>query len=189
MSKNKLFRNGAKNNESMFKRLCEYHKCEKIGDYKAPKSRENLHDYIWLCLDHIREYNKAWNYYEGMNEEEIEEQIRKSTTWERPSWPLGKSSNINWSNIKIQVDEIDGFNKNNPNIDSFHFNKSDLISFKILEMKPCNEIEVIKNAYKKLAKRYHPDNNGGNKSYEDKLKLINRAYSDLKTSILTLSKN
>ena len=50
--------------------------------------------------------------------------------------------------------------------------------------KNCHEEEEV---YKKLAKRYHPDNNGGNKSYEDKLKLINRAYSDLKKSLLSLS--
>ena len=184
MTKNKLFKNISKNNNGMFKRLCEYDKCEKIGEYRAPESRENLHNYIWLCLDHVREYNKSWNYYEGMNEEEIEKQIRRSTTWERPSWPMGKSTNINWSNIKIKVDEIDGFDKNNINTRNFHFDKSDLKSFKILEMEPCNEIKIIREVYKKLAKRYHPDNNGGNKSYEDRLKLINRAYSDLKKSLL-----
>ena len=54
-------------------------------------------------------------------------------------------------------------------------------------MDPCNDIENIKNTYKKLAKKYHPDNNGGNKHYEDKLKLINKAYSDIKKSLISLS--
>ena len=43
-------------------RLCAHENCEEIGSYPAPKSPQQLRNYIWLCLDHAREYNKGWNY-------------------------------------------------------------------------------------------------------------------------------
>jgi hypothetical protein len=56
------------------------------GVYPAPKSRDALRDYIWFCLDHIRAYNKSWNYYDGLQGAALEAEIRRATTWERPSW-------------------------------------------------------------------------------------------------------
>ena len=37
--------------------------------------------------------------------------------------------------------------------------------------------------FKSLVKKYHPDKNLGNKKYEDKLKKITLAYSQLKKTI------
>ena len=62
-------------------------------DYRAPCSRERLSDYIWLCLAHVRAYNKAWDYYAGMGEAEIEAHRRADIMWRRPSWPFGHRSN------------------------------------------------------------------------------------------------
>ena len=39
--------------------------------------------------------------------------------------------------------------------------------------------EEIKNAYRKLAKKYHPDINPGNSDAEEKFKKINEAYTVL----------
>ena len=72
----------------MYEHKCAHSSCDKIGEFKAPVSRESINEYIYFCLDHIREYNKNWNYYEGLNNEEIESEIRKATTWERPTWPM-----------------------------------------------------------------------------------------------------
>lgn len=40
--------------------------------------------------------------------------------------------------------------------------------------------EEIRTAYRKLAKRYHPDTHKGDKKSEEKLKTINEAYNVLK---------
>ena len=60
----------------------------RAAEYPAPKSRDRLDEYHWFCLEHVREYNKSWNFCDGMNEE-IESEIREDTVWRRPTWPLG----------------------------------------------------------------------------------------------------
>ena len=70
-------------------RACDCPGCSAVGDYRAPKTRA-LADYYFFCLDHVRAYNAAWDYYAGMTGVEIETQIRKAAVWDRPSWPLGE---------------------------------------------------------------------------------------------------
>lgn len=52
-----------------------------------------------------------------------------------------------------------------------------------LELSRVASHEEIKNSYKKLVKKYHPDNNAGNPDAESKLKKINEAYSVLSNPI------
>jgi hypothetical protein len=47
--------------------------------------------YRWFCLQHVREYNAAWNYYAGMSDDEVEADIRRDPGWPRPSWPLASA--------------------------------------------------------------------------------------------------
>ena len=68
------------------RRQCAAEGCTQEGIHRAPKSRNALRDYIWFCLDHVRAYNRAWNYYEGLQGAALEAEIRRATTWERPSW-------------------------------------------------------------------------------------------------------
>ena len=62
---------------------CDTPGCELAGEYRAPKSRESLRDFHWFCLDHVRAYNAAWDYYKGMAPEEM------CATSERRTAPLG----------------------------------------------------------------------------------------------------
>src|SRR5919201_3587037 len=70
-------------------RPCDHPGCVAGGDFRAPKSRLDLHSYYWFCLEHVRAYNSACNYYAGMSDGEIEAEIRHDTVWQRPSWRLG----------------------------------------------------------------------------------------------------
>ena len=67
---------------------CDSDKCSKKGEYRAPKSRILLNDYFYFCLNHIKEYNKSWDFYKGMSVDQIENSMRSDTVWARPSWPL-----------------------------------------------------------------------------------------------------
>jgi molecular chaperone DnaJ len=48
--------------------------------------------------------------------------------------------------------------------------------YKVLEVTPSATASVIKKAYRRLALKYHPDKNSGNKLYEQKFREINEAY-------------
>ena len=71
-------------------RKCEWRGCSNPGPYRAPKSREELNEFRWYCMDHIRDFNKSWNFYADWSEEELEAQRRADIAWERPTWKLGQ---------------------------------------------------------------------------------------------------
>ena len=51
--------------------------------------------------------------------------------------------------------------------------------YKVLGVKPDASQEKIRKAYRRLAKKYHPDHHSGSKTAEDKFKEIGEAYSVL----------
>ena len=159
---------------------CAHINCNKIGNFKAPISRENINEYIYFCIEHIREYNKKWNYYEGLNNEEIEAEIRKATTWERPTWSIRDGVKKNWDNINFEFHDFDNLNNKEAEKKNENFTIDEIKAFKIFNISPTKNIEIIKKAYKKLVKKYHPDYNMGNKEYENKIKEVNQAYNDIK---------
>ena len=50
--------------------------CGAQGEYRAPKSRQNLQEYWWFCLEHVRAYNGSWDFYKGMSPGQIEAHMR-----------------------------------------------------------------------------------------------------------------
>ena len=38
-------------------RICEHDGCGEPGKYRAPKHPDNLEEFYWFCLTHVREYN------------------------------------------------------------------------------------------------------------------------------------
>ena len=61
-------------------KYCEWENCNNKGIYRAPKNRDNLREFRWFCLKHIREYNKKWDYFSGLSQKEIENEIKKERT-------------------------------------------------------------------------------------------------------------
>ena len=87
---------------------------------KAPKSRKRLNDYYFFCINHIKEYNKSWDFYKGLTVDQIENSMREDTIWNRPSWPLKGAPNKVFEQIKSFFDvEYDELNSK----DNFFFNK------------------------------------------------------------------
>ena len=58
------------NNTSM-KTICDWNNCNKEGKYKAPVEKDNSKNFRYLCFEHIKEFNKNWNYFANMNDEQI----------------------------------------------------------------------------------------------------------------------
>ena len=175
-----------KNNLSWEKtnyKKCDSPKCNQKGEYRAPKSRVMLNKYFYFCLDHIKEYNKSWDFYKGMSVEQIENSMRSDTFWDRPSWPL-KSS---FKNVFDEFNEyVEDFVKTDDDKirDSYFKNKivdenltmEENKALKELDLKMPISLEKIKKNYKKLVKIFHPDVNGNNKEAEERFKQINESY-------------
>ena len=76
-------------------RKCDKEDCENKGEFRAPKSRLLLNEYYFFCIDHIKEYNKSWDFYKGLSVNQIENSMREDIIWNRPSWPLkGNPNNV-----------------------------------------------------------------------------------------------
>jgi DnaJ domain len=176
-------------------RGCDEPGCTGVGEFRAPRSRDRIggrpEDYLWLCLDHVRAYNAAWNYYAGMSEHEIEADLRKDTVWQRPTWPLG------WRLASgLYRDPLNIFGhdegKPGPGADrqprkrNMTEEEKALVVFDLAI--PFTLVE-LKKRYKTLVKLHHPDANGGDKSAEERLKVITRAYAILKARFFVPSES
>lgn len=162
---------------------CSWPGCSGSGEHRAPKSRDELDQYRWFCLEHIRVYNKSWNFYAGMNEEEIEREIRRDTTWRRPSWPLG---------ARRLLDAVDGIEAwvRDVGLDGDAAARRARNAERPAAPRPAPVTEAldvlgldypvdaaeVKRCYKELVKRHHPDTNGGSRDSEERFKRIAAAY-------------
>ena len=67
---------------------CAQPRCRKKGSFPAPSTEEGRHARSWLCLEHARVANDAWNIFAGMSDEEVERAVRAAAVGERPTWPV-----------------------------------------------------------------------------------------------------
>ncbi|MFI4999395.1 MAG: J domain-containing protein [Reyranellales bacterium] len=168
-----------------FQRICEAPGCHLHGDFRAPRARDKLDQYRWFCLEHVREYNKKWDYFAGLGAEQIEAHIRADTIWRRPVWPLGGRRN---GGPQIHdpfglSDDAGLAERPPPRMDgSEQLTPAEWTALEVLELSwPITQVDV-KSRYKELVKIHHPDANGGAREAEEKLKEINAAYSTLRAS-------
>ena len=170
--------------KKIIKKKCFKDNCSNPGIFKAPKSKDELNHYIWFCEEHIKEYNKNWNYIKNMSQNEIERHIQLDTIGWRPTWNFS-TSNIRLKRFeKVFTNYFNFFKKKKTKKEFDKYNSSLQKALKVLNIN--NEeinLKKIENKYKKLAKKYHPDKNKGNKKYEEKFKNINQAFEEIKKSL------
>ena len=167
------------------KNICEWDKCSKTAIYKAPAEKDNSRKFRLFCLEHIKIFNKNWNYFSDMNENEIEYFIKSDLTWHKPTKSFGSSENffnILWGNAL--EDKFNIFkNSNHKDFKKTNLSEKDRYALEILGLKYETKWSDIQKKFKTLVKKYHPDKNHGSKKYEDILKKVTLAYSQLKLSI------
>ena len=167
------------------KNICEWDKCSKTAVYKAPVEKDNSRKFRLFCLEHIKIFNKNWNYFSDMNENEIEYFIKSDLTWHKPTKSFGSSENffnILWGNAL--EDKFNIFkNSNHKDFKKTNLSEKDRYALEILGLKYETKWSDIQKKFKTLVKKYHPDKNHGSKKYEDILKKVTLAYSQLKLSI------
>jgi len=171
-------------------RACDHPGCREPGEHRAPRSRETLTDYYWFCLDHVREYNRAWDYYAGLSADEIEEVVRFDTTWQRPTWPLGRMSGGRWKLAPERVKDPFGVfdedmweSAKERQMRERQAHSPEEQALKLMELQRPITVESIRARYKELCKLHHPDANNGDKDAEERFKLIGQAYKILMESL------
>ena len=158
-------------------RACDHPGCALEGAYRAPKSRTSINDYHWFCLEHVRAYNASWDYYRGMTPGQIEAQTRDDTGWQRPTWPLGtlgKQFDETMLRDPLQLLATGRVKREAAKVQVPAELRDPL---RALGLEWPVSMDVLKTRYKELAKRHHPDANGGDRSAEERLKVINIAYA------------
>ncbi len=170
-------------------RACDWPGCEDEGEHRTHKSPREMGTHVWYCTDHIREHNKAWNYFEGLSDEEVEAVIKNDTVWQRPTWKLGSQSDHEKakafaSGAQIHDDfslfgDAGGEPEGHPQNRAFHPDSPEAKAYAVLDLAPPVSADDVKTRYKKLVKRHHPDANGGSKEAEEKFKEIGLAYQTI----------
>jgi hypothetical protein len=177
--------------------VCEWQGCGRPGSYRAPMGRVREGQYFHFCLDHVRDYNKSYNYFAGMAPDAIDAYQKASITGHRPTWRMG----VNAAE-KAARDARPGGGWSDGIHDMFGFfggsrasgaereveeprrpvRQLERKSFATLDLDGGESRTQIKARFKELVKRLHPDANGGDRSSEDRLREIIQAYNHLKAA-------
>ncbi|WP_407157023.1 J domain-containing protein [Bradyrhizobium sp. STM 3557] len=179
---------------------CQWPDCKNKGTHRAPKGRENAREYWQFCLDHVREYNQSYNFFSGMNAEAVARYQKDALTGHRPTWKMGANTakrgtgsaegDLSGASDPFSVfAEINGRGSWRPGPEAAPkaetrkvFN-AERKALQVMGLGPDATLEEVKVKYKALVKQHHPDANGGDRSTEDRLIEIIKAYNYLKTVV------
>ncbi len=164
---------------------CDCPGCKLPGEYRAPKSRTTLNAYWWFCLEHVRAYNASWDFYKGMTPGQIEAQVRSDTQWQRPTWPLGRlgAGFMNEEALRDPLEALAGHRRRSAERAAEVTPAGLRQPLSTLGLEWPVSLDVVKSRYKELAKRHHPDANGGDRVSEERLKVINIAYAAVRSHL------
>ena len=176
---------------------CEWDGCEKPGLHKAPAGRNAEGRFKHFCVEHVREYNKNYNYFSGLKDEAIAKfQREQQTTGGRPTWKMGSPDGVRASSTFSTMRSGSSASLNRARAAAGTAGPKPAgrrRKLKTLESKALDTLELngeatgeeIKTAYKALVKRHHPDANGGDRASEERFRDVIKAYQILKAANLT----
>tara|TARA_B100001105_G_C22241966_1_gene378650 strand:+ start:20 stop:559 length:540 start_codon:yes stop_codon:yes gene_type:complete len=172
--------------------ICDWNNCFELGEYRAPIEKDNSKNYRLFCLKHVKEFNKNWNYFSGMSDPEIINFLKSDMTWHKPTQGFSSSDNffkVLWNNaLNDGFDDLK-FKDHFESSKKFNFDHNDIKAFGILDVTVGLKWDKIQEKFKKLVKKFHPDINAGDKKFEEKLKVITLAYTQLKNTYRKKSGN
>jgi len=172
---------------------CNWRDCDRSGSHKAPRGRAQEGQYYHFCVDHVRQYNKQYNYFSGMSDEEFVDFQKSARTGHRPTWDMGKNSQTG------ETESTEGQRNPRPARDPHGFigdrdkakserkpktarpvRNMERKSLETLNLGASATSEEISARFKELVKRHHPDINPGDKGSEEKLREVIQAHNYLR---------
>jgi len=183
--------------------MCEWAGCPNKGPHRAPKGRENSKEYWHFCLNHVREYNQSYNFFQGMNADAVARYQKDALTGHRPTWTMGANTSAKKGKAGAEADlegaadpfhmfsELNGRGRWRPGpggageakAETRKIMNAERKALQVMGLGPDATLETVKAKYKALVKQHHPDANGGDRSTEDRLIEIIKAYNYLKTVV------
>ena len=147
------------------KNICDWKNCREMGKFKAPVEKDDSKNFKWLCDTHIKLFNKNWDYFNGMSQDEILSFLKQDVTWHRPTQKFGSPDNffnILWNNALSDKFKI-LHEKKYFNTNGRLFSEKDRDAFGIMGLEYNTDWATVQKKFKTLVKKFHPDKNLGNK--------------------------
>ncbi|TWF50324.1 J domain-containing protein [Neorhizobium alkalisoli] len=185
---------------------CQWDGCDKPGAHRAPVGRNAEGQFFMFCFDHVREYNKGYNYFSGLSDGEIARYQKEAITGHRPTWTVGVNKAAKDAPLHSTMrsgataagagaayaqqrfrDPFGFVSQARANGGGGRFETGGR-KLKSLEAKALDTLELsanatavdIKRKYKELVKKHHPDANGGDRGSEERFRAVIQAYQLLK---------
>jgi hypothetical protein len=180
---------------------CEWPNCEAPATHRAPKGRLREREYWQFCLEHVREYNHAYNFFAGMSTDDIARYQKEAVIGHRPTWKMGMNGGrpAARSHSARRPSEFAGGDDpfglfrelggagsawrgtERRVAESRAVRNAERKALDALGLEADASAQEVKKQFKALVKRHHPDANGGDRSSEDRLREIIQAYTYLKS--------
>ena len=175
---------------------CAHPGCEAPGEFRAPPAHgrrpgfDGPGDWRWLCLDHVREFNSGYNYFEGMSADEISAAQTPYGGWDRETRAFatgGGDVPPRWADFADPLDAIGARfarrvdEARRPRGDGRELSPEDRKSLKVLGLSVDSDRRGLRQRYAELLRRYHPDHNGGDRGHERALQAVIEAHTQLKS--------
>jgi len=169
-------------------RVCDYESCDLQGEHPAPKQFGKGR--YWFCKRHAAEYNKSFNFFETMTDEQLkafQENARYgfSPTWKMGTGPMGNGKQAGardsdaWKGADIFQNDADAKAARRENRSATGIARKALAE---LDLGPDAKAGDIRVRYAEYVRRFHPDSNKGDRSSEEKLAKVIRAGKTLKAA-------
>lgn len=140
-------------------RMCDREGCDQPGDRPAPKS-PNSPERWYFCEAHAAEYNRNWNYFEGLSAEEAAAREERER---REAGGYADSKHYAWGGPG------DGTRS-----------RDEMRALEVLELEPDADFDQIKAAWRRLAKANHPDVKPGDAQAAARFQSIQAAFEVLR---------
>ena len=179
-------------------RVCEHPTCAEPGEFRAPGGFGNSFDgpgqWRWFCLDHVREFNSGYDWFEGMSADEILAAQSPVSGWQTESRTFRPTAGIDgmprWADFD---DPLDAIAARANGIKSRARREAEMAADGRFSREEAQALDTmglgldvdrrrLRQRYSELVRRYHPDRNGGDRKYETRLNRVVEAYQLLKKS-------
>lgn len=179
-------------------RACAIDGCDRLGEFRAPPGRDAASpgdrppEWRWLCLDHVREFNAGYNFFSGMDPDEIAAAQRPYAGWERETRAFSANAHApgpRWADFTDPLDAIGaGYRQKMDAMraemamrtDGRPLSPDDRKAMRALDLPVDADRKALRTRYAALLRRYHPDHNGGDRSHEKALQEVIAAYTHLR---------